>query len=286
VDVTQWVEELGAVLAAPDLPRLQRNEPGLDKKWKAGDIAATIPPHRLEAVAEKVGITTGLLKSYRDVAMAFPPEERSVKAAWTVYREVRHVERPARDEILRDGLTLRAARLAVGKGPMDQPKRERQSIEERAWAVVAELQEPRVRELVMREMEGSAADRKARKAAKTTMDEISARKKFIETELRKERNKPTPYFQFLKASKQLAEAQTFVYSVGQLHEQHEDVMEEERWQEIAQTLRDLATAAADVADRVAGIDYGDYIDGEEVYDGFELGPGSSDIVDAEIVDED
>lgn len=55
----QLVEELGAALAAPDLPRLQRNQPGLDKKWRAGDIARRIPPSQIETVAAKVGIDVG-----------------------------------------------------------------------------------------------------------------------------------------------------------------------------------------------------------------------------------
>jgi uncharacterized protein Yka (UPF0111/DUF47 family) len=166
---------------------------------------------------------------------------------------------------------------------MDQPKRERQSIEERAWAVVEELAEPRVRELVMREMESSSADRKARKAAKSTLDEIAARRKFIEAELRKQAQEPTPDRKYWQASKELTEAARFVYTLASLHDQHRDTMTDERWTDIVETLRNLVDSAADVADRIEGLASGDFIDADVVSDLLELDAGMLIIEDAEVI---
>jgi hypothetical protein len=282
-DIDRLVEELGAVLAAPDLPRHRRNEPGLDKKWKAGDLAAQIPKAQLEQVADKVGISLNQLRSYAEVARAYPPEERTVKAAWTIYREVRILPSEQRREVLKDGLTLRRARIAIGKGPMDQPRRERQSDEARAWAVIDELQEPHIRALVMQEMESSTADRKARKAARTTLDEIAARRKLIDAELRKQAQEPTPDRKYWQASKELTEAARFVYAVARLHERHRDSMTEERWADIVVTLRNLVDSAGDVADRIEGIGNGEFIEAEAVNDLLQLPAGTADIEEAEVI---
>jgi hypothetical protein len=283
-DLDHLVEELGAALAAPDLPRLQRNEPGLDKKWRAGDIARQIPPAQLDLVASKVGISLGLLRSYADVARAYPPEDRTVKAAWTVYREVRIVPPEERRAVLRDGMTLRQARIAVGKGPMDRPKKEQQSDEERAWFVLEELQEPAIKEIVEREIKDSTLARRTRKAAKTALDEIAAAKKFIEAELRKQQKEGTPDRQFLTSSKALIEAEQYIYSVARLHDRHADAMTPERWSEIVVKLRNLSASAEDVARGVEGLGAGNFVEGEEVSEFFELTAGD-DIVDAEIVGE-
>jgi len=282
-EVERWVTELGAVLAAPDLPRLRRNEPGLDKKWRAGDIARTIPKRYVDEVAKRVGIASSLLNSYAEVARAYPPEERTVRTAWTIYRELRLLPPAERRIHLKDGVTLRQARLAIGKGPMDQPKRERQSDDERAWAIIEELQVPRIRQLVEDYMRMSSTDRKARKAAKTTLDEIAARKKFIEAELRKQAREPTPDSQYWMASKELTDASRFVYSVARLHDRHADAFTEERWTDLTQTLRNLADSAQDVADRIEGLVGSEFMDVEEVSELLELGSGSADFQDLEII---
>jgi hypothetical protein len=276
-DLDQLVEELGAVLAAPDLPRLQRTNPGADKKWKAGDIAARMSRAMLDAVAERlsgrVEVTGAQLRSYADVAAAYPPEERTVQAAWTVYRELRDVPRDRRREILHDGLKLRPAREAIGKGPMDRVKKERESDEVRAWFVIDELQEPGVRAIVEKEMRDNAADRKARRAVKTALDEIAAEKKRIETQLKKLAKEGTPERQFWETSKNLTEAERFIYSVARLHDRHGDAMEPERWADIAEKLRHVATSAEDVAARVEGPSYDDVIEAEVLPDFLELSAG-------------
>lgn len=279
------VEELGAALAAPDLPRLRRNEPGADKKWLAGDIGKQLPSSRLEEAAQHVGISLGLLRSYVDVARAYPPESRTIKAAWTIYREVRILPPEQRQMVLRDGLTLRAARIAIGKGPMDRPKRENEPIDKRVQAVIEELADPEVQALVMEEMASSGARRKARKAARSTVDEIAAERKFIEAELRKQKQKPTPDHQFLLAKKELTEAARLVYSVAQLYDRHRDYMAQERWEDIVKTLRDVTSASQDVADQIEGIQAGDFIDGDAVDEFLALGAGVLEIEDAEIIGE-
>lgn len=280
-DIDRWVEELGAALAAPDLPRLQRNEPGLDKKWRAGDIAAQIPKDRLEEVANRVAFPLGQLRSYADVARAYPPEERTVRAAWTIYREVRIVPPERRREILHDGLTLRQARIAVGKGRMDRPKREKDDPEERAWDIIDDLQNPEVRAIVEREMTASKVDRKARKTAKSTLDEIRDRGKFIEAEMRKHATGPTPSKQYWEASKELNQAARYAYTVARLHALHREVMSEEQWTDIVAVLRSLSDSMEDVADTIEGLAADDFVEGEDVAEFLELEAG--DIVDAEVV---
>jgi hypothetical protein len=282
-DFDDWVEELGAVLAAPDLPRLQRNEPGLDKKWKAGDIAAGIPKDMLEKVADKVGVSVGLLRSYADVARAFPPQERTVRAAWTIYREVRALPPEQRKIVLRDGLTLRRARMAVGKGAMDRPRKERQSDEQRAWFILDELGVPGIRAIVEREMASSALDRKTRRAAKSSLDDIAARRKLIDGELRKRAREGSPDRQYWTARKELNDAERFIYSVGRLHDQHVDALADDQWREAVELLRNLAASALDVARQIQGVASGDYIDGEEVPEFLALTAGSEEIIDAEII---
>jgi hypothetical protein len=283
-DLDQLVEALGAVLAAPDLPRLTRNEPGLDKKWAAGDLAARIPKSQLDEVARRIGLGVGQLRSYAEVARAYPPKERTVKAAWTIYREVRILSPEKRKEVLQDGLTLRRARIALGKGPMDRPKKERESDEDRAWFILEELQEPRVKAIVEREIASANVDRKARRAAKTTLDEIAAQKRFIENELRKVAKEGTPDRQYWLASKELVGAEQYIYSVARLHQQHGDAMDEERWADIVKKLRHVADSAQDVADRIEGLAAGDFIDAEEVSEYLELPSGNGGDFDAEIVD--
>jgi hypothetical protein len=282
----QVIERLGAVLSAPNPPRYA--PPSADKKWAAGDIAATIPVPDLPRVAERlqergVTITAGVLKSYAQVARAYPSHQRNVRAAWAVYREARDVPPEQRSSVLWDGQTLRGVRLALGKGPMDQPRRERQPVEDRAFAVTQELQDPQVRELVMREMNSSAADRKARRAAKTTLDEIAARQKLIDAELRKRKQEGTPESQFWRASKELNNAAKFIYSVARLYSRHPDAMEEYRWKELVEILRSVTNAAADAADRLEGSSDDEFIEGEALDNMFELDAGE--IVDAEIVDD-
>jgi hypothetical protein len=284
-DLDLLIEELGAALAAPDLPRHRRNEPGLDKKWKAGDIAAQIPKEKLEAAAKEVGVSVGLLRSYADVARAFPESERTVRAAWTVYREVRVLQPEQRKIVLRDGLTLRKARIAVGKGPMDRPKKERESDEERAWFVIDELQEPKVRAIVEQEVQATGVDRKARKAAKTTLDEIAAQRKFIEGELRKAAKEGTPDRKYWEASRELVVAEHYIYSLARLHSQYVEAMDETQWSDIVEKLRHVAVSAEHVARRVEGLVTGDFIEGDEVSDALELTPGRADIADAEIIGE-
>jgi hypothetical protein len=277
------VEELGAALAAPDLPRLERNQPGLDKKWKAGDIALRVPPSQMELVAAKVGVSLGQLRSYADVARAYPPSERTVKAAWTIYREVRSASPDDRMRILCDGLTLRQARIAVGKGPMDRPKKERETDEERAWFVLEELQQPGIKAIVEREVRDATVARRTRKAAKTALDEIVAAKKFIDAELRKQQKQGTPEHQYLTHSKALIEAEQHIYSVARLHDRHAGAMTEGRWTDIVMKLRNVSASAEDVAREVEGSAPVDFIEGEEVLAVLELPPGDRGIIDAQVV---
>src|SRR4051812_26110885 len=90
-DLDRCVEELGAVLTAPDLPRSRRTEPGADKKWQAGDILMRLTKAEIDAVAEKLEVSATILRSYAEVSRAFPPDARTTRMAWTTYRELRHL---------------------------------------------------------------------------------------------------------------------------------------------------------------------------------------------------
>lgn len=287
-ELDDLVEQLGAVLSAPDVPLRKRTDWARDKKWQAGDIAKAIPASKFDDVVRRLeergtDITAGLLRSYAEVAKAYPPADRTVKAAWTVYREARILPPDQRPTVLRDGQTLRGVRMELGKGPMDQRKFKRQPIERRAWNIVEELQDEQVRELVMREINSSSADRKARRAARSTLDELAAQKKLIDAELRKRAREPSAERQYWQASKELLEAARFVYSIARLHSLHPDALDESRWKDITETLRDLGDSSHDVADKIQGLGGDDVIEGEDLDDLLELAAGDDEIEDAEII---
>jgi hypothetical protein len=58
--------------------------------------------------------------------------------------------------------------------------------------------------------------RKARKAMKTTSDEIAVRRKFIDAELRKQAREGAPERRDREASRELVDAERFLYSVARL----------------------------------------------------------------------
>lgn len=286
----QLVGELGAALDAPDLPRLLRSEPGADRKWRAGDIAARFPSNRLQEVATRLDVPLSQLRSYAEVARSYPVRDRTVRAAWTVYRELKDTPEGERQRILRDGLTLRDARVAIGKGPMDQPKFSRLSVSTQAERIIQGLANPDVFSIVRDFIQ--TADRETKRNARSVLEPIERMKKAFDAEARKQQREPTIHRQYIESSKRIVDAARFAYSIARLHARNPEAMSDEQWKQLAEHLRDFGESAQDVADRLEGkvSEEGiEYVDTDEV---LELTSTSSDltvlddeVVEAEIIDD-
>jgi hypothetical protein len=93
---------------------------------------------------------------------------------------------------------------------------------------------------------------------KTTSDEIAARRKFIDAELRKQAREGAPERRYWEASRELVDAERFIYSVARLHEQHADAMSSGAGRARSEAWH-LADSAHEVVRRIEGLTEGDYI---------------------------
>lgn len=115
-EVLSEAERLGKVIA--------------NSKWELGDLALTHLPReerggsrpkdecyvrsidRLAEMAGAAGVSTEQLRSYRDVADAWPPHKRVAGASWTVHRQLMA---PENQHLIQPGLTYREADALVGR---------------------------------------------------------------------------------------------------------------------------------------------------------------------------
>jgi hypothetical protein len=94
--------------------RLKRLEG--DLKWRWGDLAVEVPVEALRKFAIELEVDYDALRSYRNVAAAWPPDRRVANTSWTVHRELLTADN---QHAIRPNMTLREARAAIGRTPID-----------------------------------------------------------------------------------------------------------------------------------------------------------------------
>ena len=139
------VESGRSIMAAPRLSRAEQVTRGPeDFKFTLGDLLANgddLDDERLNELAEQIGfnLTGQNLKSYREVARAWPPEQR-VAASWTVHRTLKKM--PDRFERIEPSMTLREAQVVTGKTPADTEHPSRWDSQRRVEFLITQLQDP------------------------------------------------------------------------------------------------------------------------------------------------
>lgn len=207
---TVWVEEVARLLAAPPLRRGDQSLRGPeDPKFLIGDYLVNIPESQVELLAVELDVDPAQLRVYREVAGKIPPAQR-VRASWTVHRDLRD-----RQDLLRDGLTVRAAAAAAGKRPIDSKADRRLSVEDRAAKVRDFLADPDVYSVIEQDMARSRQERRVRHGARLIHDDLAKQEKLVQTELRESREAKSALEATLKAQVDLLRAAQLVHAIGE-----------------------------------------------------------------------
>jgi hypothetical protein len=209
-DWTVWVEEVARLLAAPPLRRGDQTLRGPeDPKFLIGDYLVNIPESQMELLAVELDVDPAQLRVYREVAGKIPPAQR-VRASWTVHRDLRD-----RQDLLRDGLTVRAAAAAAGKRPIDSKADRRLSVEDRATKVRDFLADPDVYSVIEQDMARSRQERRVRHGARLIHEDLAKQEKLVQTELRESRETKSALEATLKAQVDLLRAAQLVHAIGE-----------------------------------------------------------------------
>ena len=153
-------------MSASRLGRAQRTSLGAeDEKFALGDLLSDVEDDQLEQLADDIGsdLTAAGLKSYREVARAWPLDQR-VAASWTAHRTLKNL--PNRFDVIKPGMTLRQAQRATGKEPADTENPSRWSLERRVMFIITQLQDSAVTTAVREELEGRKKSRAARRPSR------------------------------------------------------------------------------------------------------------------------
>ena len=207
---TSWLEEARSLAAAPPLRRSEQSSRGAsDPKFAFGDFLVRIPSELIDVLANELGREPSQLRIYREVALKVPPQSR-VAAAWTVHRDLRDMP-----NLLRDGLTVRAAAALIGKQPIDSKADRHLSVSERAEKVRKGLADPQVYALIESEMAQSRVERRTKHRARLVHSELAKRERSLEAELRQLREAKSPFEATVKAELDLNRAAQLVHAVGE-----------------------------------------------------------------------
>lgn len=215
---------------------------GIDEKFPLGDLmveAGPLDDGQLRQLAEELGsgLKVDRLRSYREVAEAWPPETR-VDASWTTHRTL--AKQPNRLEVIKPGMTLRGAQAAAGRRTSDDAHPDRWSLDRRVTFVVSQLQDKELNQTLQAEVEGQKHARQVRKAARDVQDETSAAYREARRELRDRYNAQGPEAAILKAIFRLREAAESVRAVGRAAIDEDSWLPEHRKPDVVAAVRDLA----------------------------------------------
>lgn len=242
------VEAGRSIIASSRLGNADDDRLGVaDEKFALGDLVVSAGPMddtELGLLAKEIGhgLKTGQLKSYREVAEAWPADRR-VAASWTTHRTL--AKQPNRFDLIKPGMTLRAAQVAAGRRASDDAHPDRWSLSRRATFVIAQLQDPELNKTVRAEVEGQRHARAVRKAALVVEEEVSAAYREARRELRDKYNAQGPEAAILKAIFQLREGAEFVRAVGRAAVEENSWLPEHRKPDVVAAVRDLAIIASD-----------------------------------------
>jgi hypothetical protein len=246
IDWTQLVESGRAIMEAP--PRLSRAQRVLlgpeDEKFALGDLLCGVEEGQFGQLADEIGhnLTAANLKSYRDVAQAWPPEQRAA-ASWTVHRTLKNM--PNRFGVIKPGMTLREAQVATGKNPADTEHPSRWSQERRVLFVTTELQDAAISKAVREELEGRKSARAAKAAVKMAEEDRSAEYREALRELREARDAKHPERASYEVIFKLRDSREYVRAVGKMSSDDGQFLPKHRLPDVVTAIRDLATTALD-----------------------------------------
>lgn len=165
--------ELGrALLSAPRLSRTEAAIAGpADTKFKLGDLLQSIPTTERERFAREIGLAVSEARSYAAVAEAWPTDTRCA-ASWTAHRELK--DHPRRFELITPAMSMRKAREAAGKKPIDQKPIEDLSLDERAEMIVNLLKNKKLNEAAAKLVKEQGEARRVQRLVNAAEDSRSA----------------------------------------------------------------------------------------------------------------
>lgn len=238
-DWTSLVEAGRSIIAAT---RLGGGETAGDEKFLLGDLllaAGGLNDEELEKLASALGhgLKVSSLKSYRDVAAAWP-EERRVAASWTAHRTLARHEK--RFELIQPGMTLRGAQQAAGGRTSDVKHPSRWPFQERVDFVITQLQDADTNKAVREHAETRKHARSVRAAARAIEEEKSAEYREALRALRERNNAKHPERAVFEAILKLREHREFVRAVAKAATDEHSFVPEHRKPDVALALRDLA----------------------------------------------
>ncbi|MDQ1629565.1 MAG: hypothetical protein QOI54_3309 [Actinomycetota bacterium] len=261
-DWTMLVEAGRGIIAASRLggPAVVARGPQ-DEKFALGDLLAglegadELDDDQLNELAREIGpgLTGGNLKSYREVARAWPAEQR-VEASWTTHRTL--MKAPNRFELITPGMTLRGAQRAYGKTPADTEHPSRWPLERRVDYLITQLQDPPTAKAVREQVEGRKFARAARAASRAVEEERSAEYREALRELREARDAKHPERAVYDAIFKLRDAREYVRAVGRASADVHSFMPDHRKPDVVAAVRDLALGAIEVLGALSANDPG------------------------------
>jgi hypothetical protein len=246
--VTDWAEKVEsgrAIMAAPRLGRAQRVSLGpQDEKFALGDLLSDVEDDQLERLARGIGhnLTAATLKSYREVAGAWPSAQR-VAASWTVHRTLKNLA--DRFDVIQPGMTLREAQIASGRTPADTEHPSRWSLERRVLFIITQLQDAATTKAVRDELEGRKRTRAAKAAVKMVDEDRSAEYRAALRELRDARDAKHPERAAYEVIFKLRDSREYVRAVGKMSGDDGGFLPDHRRPDVISAIRDLAVTALD-----------------------------------------
>lgn len=246
--VTDWSEKVEpgrAILSAPRLGRAQQAALGpTDHKFALGDLLSDVEDDELEQLADALGdnLTAANLKSYREVARAWPPDQR-VGASWTVHRTLKNLAN--RFDVIKPGMTLREAQVASGKTPADTEHPLRWDLNRRVEFIITQLQETAIAKAVREELEGRKRSRAAKAAVKMVEEDRSAEYRDALRELRDARDAKSPERAVYELIFKLRDYREYVRAVGKMSTDEMRFLPDHRRPDVIAAVRDLAVTALD-----------------------------------------
>jgi hypothetical protein len=233
-------------MAAPRLGRAQRASLGPeDEKFALGDLVSDVADDQLDRLAHEIGhnLTGASLRSYREVARAWPQDKR-VAASWTAHRTL--MNHPDRFDIIQPKMTLRQAQKATGKNPADTEHPSRWGLDRLVPFIITQLLDTAISKAVREELDTRKGARAARTAVKMVDEERSAEYREALRELREARDAKSPERAIYEIIFKLRDYREYVRAIGKASDDEMSFVSDDRRPDIAAELRDLAFAVIDV----------------------------------------
>jgi hypothetical protein len=240
------VESGRAILGAPRLSRAERvTRASEDEKFLLGDLIGEVPDDDLEQLAKELGhnLTPHNLKSYRDVAKVWPPENR-VAASWTVHRTLKGEAR--RFEIIQPGMTLREAQIAIGKNPADTEHPSRWPMDRRVPFLISQLQDDKTNHAVRAHLDDQKKARQVRATANAVTDDLRANFRDAQRQLRELRDAKSPETAAYEALFELRKHVEYLRAVGKACTEEDSFIPKSRRPDIVSVIRDTTVLAVEV----------------------------------------